>query len=315
MRRFAKGLESGMTPSWSRDRAFWKATVRPAKFNFIVKPASTKALSLEFRRSSPEGPNVPKLRDVHCSVRARASDHFLGLVVGFAVTAQGGGFGAGVQFRQAWRDFRVLLLEEAVAGKIAFHQERPELFHIEYPDRLCQPQFLKPVDARDALDPAPKQRAGTVTDGGEVDRAVGHEELAIDLRRHSTLADDHVAPRELEPAVEPLREPKRGSRGHGAHGVAAVGVDGRGRRAVEVCKPQRLAGSRHAGPLFYCVLVGALARGEDPAAQIGHRADLELAQLLRSGGKRKINGLEHTTTPQLPRRGAPIPPSRGACSP
>src|SRR5262245_1224883 len=293
MRRFAKGLESGMTPSWSRDRAFWKATVRPAKFNFIVKPASTKALSLEFRRSSPEGPNVPKLRDVHCSVRARASDHFLGLVVGLAVTAQRGGFGAGVQFRQAWRDFRVLLLEEAVAGKIAFHQEGPELLHVEYPDRLREPQFLKPIDARDTLDPAPKQRAGAVTHGGEIDCAVGHEELAIDLRCHSALADDHVAARELEPAVEPLREPKRRGRGHGADGIAAVGVDTRRRRAVEVGKPQRLAGSRHAGPLFYCVLIRALARREDPAAQIGHRADLELAQFLGAGGKRKINGLEH----------------------
>src|SRR5262249_57459844 len=117
-----------------------------------------------------------------------------------------------------------LLPEEAVAGKIAFHQEGPELPHTEYPDRLCEPKVSKPVDARDALDPAAKQRAGAVTHGGEIDRAVGNEEFAIDLRRHSALADNHVAARELEPAVEPLREPKRGGRGPAADAVAPVRV-------------------------------------------------------------------------------------------
>src|SRR5262249_58670218 len=55
---------------------------------------------------------------------ARASDHLLGLVVGLAVTPQGRRLGAGVKLFQPGRDLGVLALEQAVAGKIALHQER-----------------------------------------------------------------------------------------------------------------------------------------------------------------------------------------------
>src|SRR5262249_35714681 len=63
--------------------------------------------------------------------RDRASDHLLGLVVGLAVTPQRRRLGAGVKLFQAGRDLGVLALEQAVAGKIAFDQERPELVDVE----------------------------------------------------------------------------------------------------------------------------------------------------------------------------------------
>src|SRR3984893_690872 len=65
------------------------------------------------------------------SRRQRASDHFLGLVVGLAVAAQRRRLGAGVEFREPRRDPGLLALEQAVAGKVALHQERPELVDVE----------------------------------------------------------------------------------------------------------------------------------------------------------------------------------------
>src|SRR6516165_5344419 len=50
--------------------------------------------------------------------RRRASDHFLGLVVGLAVTPQGRRLGAGIKLFQPGRDLGVLALEQAVAGKV-----------------------------------------------------------------------------------------------------------------------------------------------------------------------------------------------------
>src|SRR6266849_10900366 len=100
---------------------------------------------------------------------ARSSDHLFGLVVGLAVAAQRGRLGAGVKFGEPGRDLGVLALEQAVAGKVALHQERPELVDVEHPDRLRQPQLLEPIDAGDALDAAPEQRAGAVSDRREVD--------------------------------------------------------------------------------------------------------------------------------------------------
>src|SRR3984893_6713204 len=245
---------------------------------------------------------------------ARASDHFLSLVVGLAVAAQRGRLGAGVKFREPGRYLGVLALEQAVAGKVALHQERPELVDVEHPDGLRQPQFLEPIDAGDALDAAPEQRAGAVSDRGEIDRVVGHEGLAIDLGRHSALADDDVAAGALAPAVEPLREAKRGGGGDGADGVAAVGIDRRRRRAVEVGKPERIACGRHAGAVLDGALVDALARGEDATAEIGDRADLKLAQVVGISRKGEVNGLEHTPTPPPRPRAVPIPPFRAACS-
>src|SRR5262245_12490221 len=82
--------------------------------------------------------------------RGRASDHLLGLVVGLAVTPQGRRLGAGIKLCQPGGDLGVLALEQAVAGKVAFDQERSELIDVEHPDRLRQSQFLKPIDAGDA---------------------------------------------------------------------------------------------------------------------------------------------------------------------
>src|SRR5215831_5107266 len=96
-----------------------------------------------------------------------SSDNFFRLVVGLAVAAQRRGFGAGVELLQAGRDLGVLALEQAVAGKIALHQERAELLDVQHPDRLRQAEFLEPVDAGHLLDAAAEQRAGAVADGGE----------------------------------------------------------------------------------------------------------------------------------------------------
>src|SRR5262249_18320601 len=148
----------------------------------------------------------PATPTCHAQSHGRASDHLLGLVVGLAVTPQDRRLGAGIKLFQSGRDLGVLALEQAVASKVALDQERPELVDVEYPDRLRQPQLLEPINAGNALDAAPEQRAGAVSHRGEVDRVVGHERLAIDLGRHSALADDDVAAGEFEPAVEPLRE-------------------------------------------------------------------------------------------------------------
>src|SRR5262249_43099538 len=127
---------------------------------------------------------------------------------------------------------------------------------------------------------------------GEIDRVVGHERLAIDLGRHSALADDNVAAGELKPAVEPLREAERGGRGDGADGIAATRIDAGRRRTVEVGKPQGIPSGRHAGAVLDGALVDALARGEDAAAEIGDRADLKLAQIVGRGRKGEMDGVE-----------------------
>src|ERR1700730_15058649 len=101
--------------------------------------------------------------------RGGASDHLLGLVVGLAVAAQRRRLGAVVKFREPGRALGVPALEQAVARKVALHQERPDLVDVEHQDGLRQPQFLEPIDAGDALDAAPEQRAGAVSDRGEID--------------------------------------------------------------------------------------------------------------------------------------------------
>src|SRR5262245_34114706 len=106
------------------------------------------------------------------STSGRASDHLLGLVVGLAVTPQGRRLGAGIKLFQSGRDLGVLALEQAIAGKVALDQERPELVDVEHPDRLSQPQFLEPIDAGDALDAASEQRAGRAFDRGRIEPLV-----------------------------------------------------------------------------------------------------------------------------------------------
>src|SRR5262249_47225176 len=201
---------------------------------------------------APAASAVPASRSsaAQAAHRNAASNHLFSLVVGLAVTAQRGGLGAGLKLCKSGGDLGVLPLEQAVAGKIALDQERPEFLHVENPDRLRQSQLLEPMDARDPLDAAPEQRAGAVSDRREIDRAVGHERPAIDLRRHSALADDDVAAGEIEPAVEPLREAERGGRGHRADRIAAVGIDARRRRAMEIGKPERIAAGGHSGAVF-----------------------------------------------------------------
>src|SRR5262249_58596693 len=129
-------------------------------------------------------------------------------------------------------------------------------------------------------------------------------------------ADEELAAGEFEPTVEPLREAERGGRGDGADGVAAVGIDRRRRRAVEVGKPERIARGRHAGAALDGALIGALARGEDAAAEIGDRADLKLAQIV--GRRRQVSWMVLSsaiavTAPPRP-RAVPIPPFRAAYS-
>src|SRR5262245_17061487 len=135
-----------------------------------------------------------------------ALNHLFGLVVGLAIAAQRGGPGSGIQPLQAWRDLGVLAFEQAVAGKIALDQEWPEPLHVEHPHRLRQPELLKPIDAGDPLDAASQQRASAIPDRGEIDRLVGDERVAIDVRRHAAFADDDVAAGERKPAVEPFGE-------------------------------------------------------------------------------------------------------------
>ena len=130
---------------------------------------------------------------------------------------------------QARRDLGVLALEQTVAGKVALDQKRTEIFHFEDPDGLGEPELFKPVDAGDAPDAAAEQRAGAIADRGEIDRAIRHKGLAIDLRRHAALADDDVAAGQGKPAAEPLREAKRCGRRHSADRVAAVRIDARRR--------------------------------------------------------------------------------------
>src|SRR5262245_4595631 len=240
------------------------------------------------------------------------SNHLIGLVVGLAVAAQRGGPGAGVKPLQAGRDLGVLAFEQAVAGKIALDQEWPEPLHVEHPHRLRQPELFEPVDTGDALDTAAEQRAGAVSDRGEIDRLVGNERLAIDLRGHPALANDDVAARERKPAVEPLGETERRSRGHRTDGVAAVGVDRRRGRAMEIGEPERVAAGGHSRALLDRALIHAFARREDAAGEIGDRADFQAAQILGPRRKTKLNRLErgHPLLRRF-RRGAP-PFDRGA---
>src|SRR5215471_4691694 len=118
------------------------------------------------------------------------------------------------------------------------------------------------MNARDALDAAAEQRAGAVSDRGEIDRSARHERAPVDFRRHAALADDDIAAREVEPAVEPFRETKRRGSRHRADLAAAVRIDRGGRRAVEIDKAQLLARSRQAEAVLDRALVGAFARRE-----------------------------------------------------
>src|ERR1700723_525950 len=81
---------------------------------------------------------TPAVMSIPPPRRCGLSDHFLGLVVGLAVAAQGARLGSGIKLLDAGRDLGVLALEQRIAGKIALDQERAEFFHVEHPDRLRQ---------------------------------------------------------------------------------------------------------------------------------------------------------------------------------
>src|SRR5262249_11787341 len=152
-----------------------------------ISPCSPASRSTSRRRSR----TVPWWRSIRpASGRSFGSlDDLFRLVVGLAVAAQRRRPGAGIELLQARRNLGVLALEQVVAGKIALDQERAELLDVEHPDRLRQAELLEPVDAWHPLDAAPEQRAGAVADGGQIDRLVGHERVAIHLRGHSAFAD------------------------------------------------------------------------------------------------------------------------------
>src|SRR5262249_10886045 len=105
-------------------------------------------------------------------------------------------------------------------------------------------------------------------------------------------SDDDVAARELEPAVEPLREAERGSRRHRADRMAAVRIDARCRRAMEIGDAQRVLSRRHAETVANGALVDAFARGKEAPAQISNRTDLQSAQVRGAGRKLEMNGLK-----------------------
>jgi Tripartite tricarboxylate transporter family receptor len=136
------------------------------------------------------------------------SNYFLRLVVGLAVAPQRRGPGAGIVALKARSDLGVLALEQAVAVKVALDQKWTELLYLKHPDGLRQAEFLEPIHIHNALDAAAEERAGAVAHRGEIDRAVRHKKLAVDLGCHAAFADDDVASGEPEPAVEPLRETK-----------------------------------------------------------------------------------------------------------
>src|SRR5262249_62013444 len=73
---------------------------------------------------------------------------------------------------------------------------------------------------------------------------------------------------------------------------AAVGWYLGGRLAVKVRESALIACGRHAAAVLDGALIGALARGEDAAAEIGDRADLKLAQIVGRRRKGKMDGVE-----------------------
>src|SRR5262245_55454762 len=73
------------------------------------------------------------------------SDHFVGLVIGLAIAAQGGRFGAGIQLGDARRDLGILAFEQRVPRQIAVDEERPEILHLQHPHSLGHAKVLKPV--------------------------------------------------------------------------------------------------------------------------------------------------------------------------
>src|ERR1700730_2500272 len=245
------------------------------------------------------------------------SNHLLRLVVGLAVTAQCSGAGAGVELLQTGGDLGVLALEQAVTGKIALDQKRPEALHFEHPDGLRQSKLLEPINAADPLDAAAEQCASPVSNGGEINGAVRDEVAAIDLGRHAGFADDDVAAGELEPAVEPFGESKGCRRRDRADGVAAVRIDGSSRGSMKIYAADRILAGRHPRAVLDGALVHAFAGGEDAASEIDHGADLQSAQVVGARRKIKADRLElgHWSIPPPARPAPPIQPWSGACSP
>src|SRR5262249_57997623 len=108
---------------------------------------------------APAASAVPVSRSsaAQAAHRNAASNHFFGLVVGLAVTAQRGGLGAGIKLFQSGGGLGVLPLEQAVAGKIALGPAPPEFLHVEHPDPPRPSQFLQPINPRRPPDAAAEQ--------------------------------------------------------------------------------------------------------------------------------------------------------------
>ena len=79
---------------------------------------------------------------------------------------------------------------------------------------------------------------------------------------------------------------------NGADGGAAVRVQGRRGRAVEIGGAQLLGRRGQPGPVLDRALVDALARSEDATREIDHGADLERRQLLGRRRQLQVHGLE-----------------------
>ena len=116
----------------------------------------------------------------------------------------------------------------------------------------------------------------------------GTKRAPVDLAGHAALADDDVAARDLEPAVEPFGETEGRGRGHRADGHAAVGIDRGGRRAVKICMPSSSGPAGMPNAVFDRTLIDTFARGEQAPGEIGHRADLKGGKIRGRGGKIEV---------------------------
>src|SRR5580704_13980487 len=215
-------------PTSTLGNVMWRISSAPAR-------CDSSATMTEIAARIAKSVRLIVCSDLNMSCFDRSSSNeFLGLVVVLAVAAQRCGFCAGIKLLEPGGDLGILALEQRITDEIALDQERAELFHVKHPHGLRQAKLLQPINAGDALDAAAEQRAGAVADRGQIDRVVRHEMLAIGRRRHAAFADDDVAAGDFKPAAEPLRKTKRRRRGDRADGVAAVGIDRRGWRAMKI---------------------------------------------------------------------------------
>ncbi len=87
----------------------------------------------------------------------------------------------------------------------------------------ASPSSSQPINTGHALDAAAEQSSRAVADGREINGVVRHKRAPVDLAGHAALADDHIAVRDLEPAIQIFGETEGGRRGHRSDRHAAVG--------------------------------------------------------------------------------------------